>query len=111
MKNEPEYITIGYFGVNDSIGVKFSGFELTIKNPKIVSINGNPSIKFSTYVKLGDGSFIISGRADIAIVGELTSIAPKMKYGYKGIEISLLKIEMDIKGNKIKGEVTFSMKM
>jgi len=106
-RNETEYITIGYFGVNDSIGVKFSGFELTIKNPKIVTVNGDPSIKFSTYVKLGDGSFIISGRADIAIVGELTSIAPKMKYGYKGIEISSLKIEMDIKGNKIKGEVTF----
>lgn len=94
LSNKPDYFNVGAVGATwefpDTIGTKFTGFEISVMGIHMVSDNeGNPGIGFDVSLKLGERkeNLHLDILGGFKLLGELEMIGNQQRWKYKKLKV------------------------
>lgn len=96
VSNRAPYFSPGTWGFPLELGVKFAGFELGMRDIKMVeTADMEPALSFDAYVQISDDTTMIKATGGFQVVGQLDTAGGEQYWRYKKLRI----MDVDIKGS------------
>ncbi len=93
ISNRAPHISVGTFGLADTINGKFAGFEMSVKELKMMTDgDDNPYLHVDIGLSLGSGDQGISAQGAFKIRGELKMFGKHQKFVYKNFAVEQIAI-------------------
>jgi len=99
VSNKAPYFSPGTWGFPDSIGAKFAGFELVLRDVDMVQSDSFPALRFQAYIEIGGTTKIRAG-GGFKIRGELADDDGRQRWVYRDFQVDEVLISGGFPGIK-----------